>query len=189
MWNGFDRRRQRWVPSARLARVSGATVAARLAAGAVIHAAWALGWRWPGGSDQAFADRVVGPGADLPSAGATWGVVALLAVAIGAVRMTATSDGALPRVATWGVAMVLGLRGVIGVVTDFTGGFDDIYEHLDLAIYSPFCLALAVGAAMVAQRSFVRSRPWSPAVVGPAAPDRSDGSRPAPRAAGLPIRL
>lgn len=156
--NGFVRRRQASVPPARLARTSGWVVSGLLAGIAAIHAAWALGWRWPGGSDQALADRVVAPGAELPSAAMTWGVVGILSVAIAAVMAATVSDRALPRLASWGVAGALGLRGVVGVVTDFTAGFDDIYEHLDLAIYSPLCLGLAAGAAIVAQASFIRSR-------------------------------
>ena len=40
---------------------------------AALHAAWALGWRWPGGSDRELAERVVGPGAELPQPEMIWG--------------------------------------------------------------------------------------------------------------------
>ena len=40
-----------------------------LVAIAALHAAWALGWRWPGGSDQALADHVISQGAELPPTG------------------------------------------------------------------------------------------------------------------------
>jgi Polyketide cyclase / dehydrase and lipid transport len=40
----------------RMIRPAGILVPAALGAIAAIHAAWALGWRWPGGTDDALAD-------------------------------------------------------------------------------------------------------------------------------------
>ncbi len=157
-WNSLDRRRQTPV-SRQAARMAGVAVPAALAGIGAIHAAWALGWRWPGGSDQALAERVVGHGASLPSAALTWAVTGLLVVAAGAVATTAArnraSDHRLARVATWGVAGVLVFRGMVMIPLDLVGGIDTLYDRLDLTIYSPLCLALAAGASAVARGSHV----------------------------------
>ncbi len=134
-------------PAARAGRVA---VPAGLTAIAAVHAAWALGWRWPGGSDAALAERVVG-GTDLPSAEATWAVAAALLAAAGLVR--AAGDANAPKVVrtgAWTVAGVLLARGIGGPVADLAGGLQGPYVRLDLMIYSPLCLALGAGAAAVA---------------------------------------
>lgn len=156
-----DRRsvhQSRWTPSARLVRLSGVAVPAVLAVTAVIHAAWAYGWRWPGGSDSALAERVVGPDAALPSAAMTWAVAALILVAGMLVRAAAVGTSAIARVGAWGVGAVLFLRGALYIPVDLAGGMDDIYERLDLAIYSPLCLLLGAGAMVVAGAARDRAR-------------------------------
>lgn len=96
----------------RLTRVCRIAVPTTLTACAALHAAWALGWRWPGGSDQAFAEHVfsertrvrLGSGGVVPVA-ATWAVaLALLgsAAIVGTVG-TGTRSRAL-RGAAWGVS-------------------------------------------------------------------------------------
>src|SRR5688572_12858826 len=75
-----------------------------LVAIAALHAAWALGWRWPGGSDQALADHVVGHGAELPPDWLTGVVAAMLLTGAGVVRAGA---GGRLRLAAWAVAGVL----------------------------------------------------------------------------------
>jgi hypothetical protein len=60
----------------RLVRISDVAVPAALSGLAALHAAWALGWRWPGGSDRAWADRVIGAGAGVPPDAASWSVAA-----------------------------------------------------------------------------------------------------------------
>jgi hypothetical protein len=124
-----------------------------LGALAALHAAWALGWRWPGGDDRAFAERVVGHGAtEVPPAAATWAVAVALLAAAGIVAGAAASDDRRLRLATLGIAAVLAARGALFIPLDLVGGVDDVYERLDLAIYSPLCLALAAGGAAVAIR-------------------------------------
>jgi hypothetical protein len=145
----------------RLARAAGVAVPAALGAIAALHAAWALGWRWPGGSDSAFAERVVSTG-ELPSDEATWLVAGLLVTAALIVR--AAADGArapLVRAGTWTLATVLIGRGAAFLVYDVANGFDTIYTRLDAAIYSPLSLALGLGAALVA-----RAGAAAPAVSG-----------------------
>ena len=48
------------------------------------------------------------------------------------------------------------MRGVAYVPSDLRGGPGDTYERLDLAVYSPLCLALGAGSAVVARRALVR---------------------------------
>jgi hypothetical protein len=123
-----------------------------LATIAALHAAWALGWRWPGGSDQALADHVVGHGAELPPDGLTWLVAALLLTGAAIVRAAAGTRTRL-RLAAWAVASVLLARGAVYVPIDLAGGLGDVYSRLDLAIYSPLCLALGAGTARLLTRA------------------------------------
>ena len=46
----------------RMVRPARIAVPTALGVTAGIHAAWAVGWRWPGGTDAALAERVVGAG-------------------------------------------------------------------------------------------------------------------------------
>lgn len=132
--------------------VATAGVPAGLASIAVLHAAWALGWRWPGGSDRELAETVVGAGAELPPRVAIWAVAGALALAGGLVAAAARPGaGRLERVGAWGVAGTLLLRGAVSPVADIAGGLDARYERLDLLLYSPLCLALGAGAALVAR--------------------------------------
>jgi hypothetical protein len=117
---------------------------------AALHAAWALGWRWPGGSDQALADHVVGNGAALPPDSLTWLVAATLLT--GAAIVRAGARGRL-RPAAWAVAGVLLARGAVYIPIDLAGGLDDTYSRLDLAIYSPLCLALGAGTVRLLTRA------------------------------------
>lgn len=130
------------------------TVPAGLASIAALHAAWALGGRWPGGSDREWAETVGGPGAKLPPPAATWAVAGALALAASLVGAAAGPEpGRLVRAGSWTVATVLLVRGLAGPVTDVAGGLDDRYERLDLLLYSPLCLALGTGAALVARQA------------------------------------
>jgi hypothetical protein len=135
-----------------LTRTAATGVPATLAAIAALHAAWALGWRWPGGSDRALAETVVGPGAELPPPAAAWAVSGSLALAAGLVAAAARPGaGRLVRVGAKAVAGALLLRGAAGPVGDLAGGLDGRYERLDLLLYSPLCLTLGAGAALVAR--------------------------------------
>jgi len=50
-----------------LTRAAAVGVPANLVALAALHAAWALGWRWPGGSDRECVETVGGSGVDIHS--------------------------------------------------------------------------------------------------------------------------
>jgi hypothetical protein len=136
----------------RMSRPAGIVVPVVLGAIAVVHAAWALGWRWPGGTDEALAERVVGAGAELPPVPIVWVVAAALATA--AAVIAAAAAGRRERVlraGTWCIAGVLVARGALYAPIDLVGGLDSIYARLDLALYSPLCVALGLGAAVVAR--------------------------------------
>lgn len=144
----------------RLARTSAVAVPCSLVGLAGLHVAWALGWRWPGGSDREFAERVLGHGADVPPAAATWAVAVALLASAGIVGTAAagTTSRTL-RLATWGVSGAFLARGALFIPVDLARGFDQIYERLDLAIYSPLCLALGAGTAALARRSSPARQP------------------------------
>jgi hypothetical protein len=136
----------------RLFRPAAVLVPAALAAIAGIHAAWALGWRWPGHDDDSLADLVVGAGAELPPDPLTWAVAGLLGVGAAAVAAAGSGrPGRLVQAAAWSVSAVLLLRGAAYVPIDLSGGLETDYSRLDLAIYSPLSLALGLGAAIVAR--------------------------------------
>lgn len=138
-------------PPDRPARALGVAVPVALAGIAAVHAGWALGWRWPGGTDEAFAERVMGSG-ELPPEWASWAVAGLLACAAGMVRATAGgSDSTVLRAGAWTVAGVLLARGAFGMGASAASGLDSIYARLDVAVYSPLCLALGAGTALVAE--------------------------------------
>ncbi len=124
-----------------------------LAAIAALHAAWALGWRWPGGSDAALADRVVGYGAELPPDWLTGLVAAVLLTAAALVRAGANGARGRVRLAAWAVVGVLVVRGAVYPPIDLAGGLDTTFSRLDLALYSPLCLALGAGAARLLLRA------------------------------------
>ena len=133
-------------------RAGATAVPVTLAGLSALHAAWALGWRWPGGDDEAFAERVIGYGAAVPPAGLTWLVAGLLAGAAGVVRTAShPQPPAAARNATWILAAVLFARGAVSIPVDVVRGFDAPYERLDITVYSPLSLALAAGAATVAR--------------------------------------
>lgn len=143
--------------SARAESISAASavlVPATLVGLAGLHVAWALGWRWPGGSDREFVARVVGNRAtEVPPVAATWAVAVALLGAAGIVRAAAATETASRglRVATWGIAGAFLARGAISIPVDLVRGFDEPYERLDLTIYSPLCLALGGATAVLAR--------------------------------------
>ena len=117
---------------------------------ALVHLIWAAGGVWPARDGSALAKAVVGPGQEaMPAAAATLVVVALLSVA--AVIVVARAEGAdlggpgwVVRIGTWVIVCVLAARGLIGLVTSLLAGREQIYHQLDIAVYSPLCLLIAV---------------------------------------------
>ena len=140
------------VRRSRLVRLSGLAAPAVLTGLAALHAAWALGWRWPGGSDSAFAERVISSG-ELPPAWACWAVAGVLLGAAGLVRSaSAGSASTAVRAGAFAVAGALLARGAGGLALSLGGGLDTIYQRLDVAVYSPLCLALGAGTLLAVRR-------------------------------------
>jgi hypothetical protein len=122
---------------------------------AALHLYWAAGGRW--GARAAVPERAGAPLFE-PSVAACIGVAALLfcAAALVCAKASGWSPSWLPgwwsTVGTGGVAIVLVGR----AIGDFrwVGFFkrirDTRFARLDTAFYSPLCLALGVGAALVA---------------------------------------
>lgn len=136
----------------RLFRPAAVLVPAALAGIAAMHAAWALGWRWPGHDDESLAERVVGAGAEFPPEPVVWFLAGLLGAAAAVVAAVGSGQRERPlRAATWSVAGVLLVRGAASIPIDLIGTLETEYARLDLAVYSPLCLALGLGAAIVAR--------------------------------------
>ena len=130
-----------------------------LGALAVLHGIWAFS-PWPLNSRARFAEVVVGVDErDLPSTAATLGVAGLLALAA---RLVPIRAGVVPLVGPewvprWGVrvlAAALLLRAAAGFVVSGSrwGDRPESFRRLDLAVYSPLCLALGVAATFLAAR-------------------------------------
>lgn len=139
--------------------IAGTIAAALFTLIAVVHAYWACGGVWPGRDRESLARTVVGgpAGMAFPSRGATWGVVALLllgaATVLGAAGLLAVPlPPWMPRSAALLGAALLLLRGVEGFfdvrVRPSTAGSP--FARLNVALYSPLCLALAALVAMAA---------------------------------------
>jgi len=145
----------------RLGRAGAVAVPPTLASLAGLHAAWALGWRWPGGGERELAERVLGQserdrlgGARMPPAPLTWSVAVALAAAAAIVRAAGTGPRSRTlRGAAWAVSAVFLARGAVSIPSDLIGGPDDTYQRLDLAIYSPLCLAVGAGTAAAVART------------------------------------
>jgi hypothetical protein len=144
----------------RLTRAAGFVVPSVLVAIGALHAAWALGAAWPAGSEGELAEHVLSRGererldGAMPSAGHTLLVALGLVGAAGAVRGVARgSRSRWARGAAWGVAGTFLARGVVFPPLDIANGLKDRYDRLDLALYSPLCLALAIGTAAVLRRA------------------------------------
>jgi hypothetical protein len=129
-----------------------ATTAALVGVGA-LHAVWALGIPWPARDERSLAQTVVGS-STFPSATATWSVAGLLGAAAVVVqsrvrpgRRVAVVPFPVADLGVRTVAGVLALRGGAGLVVSASGlgNATAVFRALDLALYSPLCLALAWG--------------------------------------------
>ncbi|MQS12002.1 DUF3995 domain-containing protein [Streptomyces kaniharaensis] len=136
-------------------KATGVVVSAALAGVGALHAVWAV-TPWPLRTPEEFADTVVGTGDGVPPAAACLAVAGLLG---SAAYLVGAEAGVLPpvgprRLRRAGVRAVSGVmlaRGIGGLAV-----FGNLVERserfrrLDTRYYSPFCLALAAGAAVVA---------------------------------------
>lgn len=136
-------------------KAAGGVVAAALGATGVLHAVWAV-TPWPLGSPEEFADTVVGRGDGVPPASACLKVAAALGAGA---YLVGAEAGVLPgvgprrlrRAGVRAVAGVLLARGVAGpVVFGRVSERSERFRRLNVRYYSPLCVALGAGAAVVA---------------------------------------
>ncbi|MFG3049624.1 DUF3995 domain-containing protein [Kitasatospora sp. NPDC048239] len=136
-------------------RVTGAAVAGVLAATGALHAVWTV-TPWPARTPEEFADTVIGTGDTVPPVAACLAVAGLLGTAA---YLVGAEAGVLPaagakRVRRAGVRTVAGVllaRGAAGPL--LFGGLTERterFKRLNARYYSPLCLALGAGAAVVA---------------------------------------
>lgn len=114
-----------------------------------LHVYWGVGGRWPGHDERSLVELVVGdsPAMRMPGLGPCL-VVAALLFAAGLAPLAAQGWMPLPlgRIAALGAAGVLALRGLGGLFeTRFRPQIvGRPYARLNLRLYSPLCLLLAV---------------------------------------------
>ncbi len=123
-----------------------------------LHFYWGVGGLWPAASERELIDTVIGSPDFLrmPPAWMTFTVAALL---LFAGVLSSSASGVLPigsewlaRMGTGGVALVFLARGVIGYLPSVRSENDlrEPFATLDLIFYSPLCLGIGLGFALVA---------------------------------------
>ncbi|MGW6846038.1 DUF3995 domain-containing protein [Streptomyces sp. NPDC054958] len=132
---------------------AGTAVAGLLAADGLVHLYWATGATWPAPDERSLSlavlglDTSFGPGAVLPLA------AVLLTGATAVLAHTLGRGGRATRAVTGAVAAGLAVRGLAGL--GWAAGLldsppDSAFYVLNLALYTPVCLAAAWAAAQVA---------------------------------------
>ena len=153
-----------------LARLRPAAIAASatLLAVAAIHVAWGAGSTWPYHDGPTLARNVLGISDALgaPPPAATFAVTGALATAASAALMRTSPNPrirAAARLVTLPAAAVLALRGVGGFAQSLLTPEAATAEFTrnDLRIYSPLCLALAAGLAVLEKPSKPQESPPS----------------------------
>jgi hypothetical protein len=131
-------------------QLSQIATAAALAGIAVLHVAWGRGSTFPFASRKQLNDTVIGRQAT-PSPVACYGVAGLLAAASALVAGLPARHSLLRRAGVCTVTGALGARAALGFAgkTDVVspGSVSDHFRQMDRRVFSPLCLALAIGAA------------------------------------------
>jgi len=131
-----------------------------LSAISAIHFYWGAGGLWPAEDEAALVDTVIGdrranamPSRTLTFAVATAIEGAALVAALLALRISATLDSAVTIVGA-ALCVVFLVRFAFGYLGFWRRRFNrQPFARLDGALYSPLCLAIAVGfALLVAER-------------------------------------
>lgn len=136
-------------------------MAAALTLIAALHVYWGIGGVWPGTDRSSCAKAVVGVDA-MPSAFAALAVAAMLVaaalvvLALGGVY-AAPVDGPRLAGASLFIALVFFGRGVLGFTPWWRRLTPEMpFARLDLRYYSPLCLLLGTGIAILAIEGFSR---------------------------------
>lgn len=132
-------------------------LASVLAAIALLHVYWGLGGLWPAADEQALVRTVVGDPRlkRMPAPWLCWLVAgAILVTAAWPLLLTGFLGGFVPRwlVVCIGFAMmaVFLLRGLAGFVSPWRARHPlEPFATLDRRYYSPLCLVIAAGFAVV----------------------------------------
>jgi len=142
-----------------LSAAAASIAAAAFLAIAALHAYWALGGFWPGRDEESLARVVVGgpPGMRFPGRAATWAVVAVLA---GGAAVVLAAAGILPVPAPRGLVRGAAFLGAAVLLLRGIEGFLDVrlrpdtasspFARLNVILYSPLCLVLALLTALSA---------------------------------------
>jgi hypothetical protein len=124
--------------------------AAVLASIAGLHVAWAHGSSLPFRTRDRLHDAVLGAPTNRPSALACYTVAAALTLSSATVLRAASRRDRASRPLARVVAFTLATRGTIGLLGQthryMPGPTSQTFRRLDRSVYSPLCLALAVGA-------------------------------------------
>ena len=127
-----------------------ASTATTLLAIAGLHAMWGSGSTFPFSDRHQLNDTVIGRGAT-PSPSACYGVAGLLAASSALVAGLPASDNRLRRAGVCAVTVVLGTRAALGFAgkTELVspGSVSPRFLRMDKRVFSPLCLALAIGSA------------------------------------------
>lgn len=129
---------------------------------AALHAYWGFGGFWPGHDAKSCARTVIGSRGvtTMPAPSACFAVTAMLAVA----SLIALAQGGilalgLPTIlwslVTLGVMLVFLGRGVAGYVPAWRRLWpEQPFARLDVRLYSPLCLAIGIGFAVLLLKDF-----------------------------------
>jgi hypothetical protein len=121
--------------------------AVSLGALGALHVLWAAGSAWPA-ADRATLAAAVGGFTKFPGARACLTVAAALGAASTAVSGLPEPFEAAGRAASATAAAVLAARGLVGLAGRMPNARRSAsFAALDRRVYSPLCLALALGAA------------------------------------------
>lgn len=115
-----------------------------------LHVMWGRGSTFPFTSRDQLNDTVIG-GSATPSPAACYGIAGLLATAGALVAGVPGRSSWLRRAGVCTVTAVLGTRAALGFAgrTDLVspGSESPNFRRIDRRVFSPLCLALAIGAA------------------------------------------
>ncbi|MEM8905064.1 MAG: DUF3995 domain-containing protein [Actinomycetota bacterium] len=122
---------------------AGLIAAAILLAVAGLHVHWAQGGPWPAHDQRELVELVAPPGGTHIPPGPTYVVAALLMTAAVLVATAPLTEATLVSLGAFGVAGVLAVRGVGGLVVSGLLRRRSRFARLDRRWYSPLCLGLA----------------------------------------------
>ena len=129
---------------------------------AALHVYWGIGGIWPGTDPQSCARAVAGfRGVDaMPSTAACFAVAAVIIVAtLVVLALGGVFASPLDRISLAGAAFFIALvflgRGLMGFMPFWRRLTPEMpFARLDLRYYSPLCLALGAGLAILALEGF-----------------------------------